>query len=92
MRSADAGDRGIVGRLAVWPRRAEFKCPHIQPAGLFCLSRAEEALRMSEEKFARAFAGNPAAIALTRFEDALVLEANETYCESAASRLFILIL
>jgi PAS domain S-box-containing protein len=40
---------------------------------------AEEALRLSEEKFAIAFADNPAAIALTRFEDGLVREVNDTY-------------
>jgi PAS domain S-box-containing protein len=41
--------------------------------------RAEEALRLSEEKFAMAFAGNPAAIALTRLEDGLFLDVNDTW-------------
>ena len=41
--------------------------------------RAEEALRLSEEKFAVAFANNPAAIAMTRFEDGLFLEVNDTW-------------
>ena len=41
--------------------------------------QAEEALRLSEEKFAVAFANNPAAIALTRFEDGLIMEVNDTY-------------
>ena len=41
--------------------------------------RAEEALRLSEEKFATAFANNPAAIAMTRLEDGLFLEVNDTW-------------
>lgn len=41
--------------------------------------RAEEALRLSEEKFSRAFANNPAAIALTRLDDGLFLEVNDTW-------------
>jgi len=41
--------------------------------------RAEEALRLSEEKFALAFANNSAAIALTRLEDGLFLEVNDTW-------------
>lgn len=39
----------------------------------------EEKLRVSEEKFARAFANNPAAIAITQFEDGLVLDVNDTW-------------
>ena len=41
--------------------------------------RAEEALRTSEAKFAAAFANNPAAIALTRLEDGLFYDVNETW-------------
>lgn len=41
--------------------------------------RAEEELRLSEEKFAKAFARSPAAIALTRFEDGLFLDVNDTW-------------
>ena len=41
--------------------------------------QAEEALRLSEEKFATAFANNPAAIALTRLDDGLFLEVNDTW-------------
>jgi PAS domain S-box-containing protein len=41
--------------------------------------KVEEALRLSEEKFAKAFATNPAAIALTRLEDGLFLEVNDTW-------------
>ncbi|MBJ6751843.1 PAS domain S-box protein [Geomonas anaerohicana] len=41
--------------------------------------QAEEALLKSEEKFSLAFSGNPAAIALTRFEDGAFLEVNETW-------------
>lgn len=40
---------------------------------------AEEALRRSEMKFARAFANNPSAIALTRLHDGLVFEVNDTW-------------
>ncbi len=41
--------------------------------------RAEEVLRLSEEKFATAFANNSAAIAMTRLEDGLFLEVNNTW-------------
>jgi PAS domain S-box-containing protein len=41
--------------------------------------RAEEAVRLSEEKFALSFASNPAAVALTRLEDGAILEVNDTY-------------
>jgi PAS domain S-box-containing protein len=42
-------------------------------------NRAEEALRLSEEKFVLAFAGNPAAITMIRLEDGLFLEGNDTW-------------
>ena len=41
--------------------------------------QAEEELRLSEEKFALAFANNPAAIAMSRLEDGLILEVNDTW-------------
>ena len=41
--------------------------------------RVGEALRLSEEKFATCFAVNPAAIAMTRLEDGLIIEVNETW-------------
>jgi PAS domain S-box-containing protein len=41
------------------------------------LKHAEEALRLSEEKFAKIFAMNPAAIVISRAGDGLILEANE---------------
>ncbi len=41
--------------------------------------QAEEALRLSERKFALAFANNPAAIALTRAEDGVFLNVNDTW-------------
>ncbi len=41
--------------------------------------QAEESLRLSEHKFAMAFANNPAAIALTRLEDGLFLDVNDTW-------------
>ena len=41
--------------------------------------RAQEALRASNEKFTKAFAANPAAIALSRLRDGMILEVNETW-------------
>ncbi|HEY3278754.1 MAG TPA: PAS domain S-box protein [Syntrophorhabdaceae bacterium] len=41
--------------------------------------RIEQALRESEEKFARSFSNNPVAIAMNRLEDGLILEANDTW-------------
>ena len=41
--------------------------------------RTEEMLRLSEERFAKAFATNPAAIAMTRLEDGLIMEVNDTW-------------
>ena len=41
--------------------------------------RSEEALRQSEAKFSLAFTNNPAAITLSRLEDGLLLEANDTW-------------
>jgi len=41
--------------------------------------RTEEALRLSEEKFAKAFATNPAAVAITRLADGLFLDVNESW-------------
>lgn len=41
--------------------------------------KTEEVLRLSEEKFSIAFANNPAAISLTRLENGLILDVNETW-------------
>ncbi|MBN2131151.1 MAG: PAS domain S-box protein [Sedimentisphaerales bacterium] len=41
--------------------------------------RAQEALRLSEEKFAKAFQTSPYAIAITRLEDGVFLEVNDTF-------------
>lgn len=41
-----------------------------------------EALRLSEEKFSTAFANNPAAIVITRLEDGVVLEVNDTWVKT----------
>lgn len=41
--------------------------------------RAEEQLRRSEEKFAKAFAMNPAAIGLTHLDDGFIIDVNETW-------------
>ncbi|MGZ7134462.1 MAG: PAS domain S-box protein [Methanobacterium sp.] len=43
------------------------------------LQVTNEELRISEGKFATAFANNPAAIAITRLEDGIYLEVNETF-------------
>jgi two-component system, cell cycle sensor histidine kinase and response regulator CckA len=40
--------------------------------------QSEEALRLSEEKFAKAFAMNPAVVAITALEDGRIIEVNET--------------
>jgi PAS domain S-box-containing protein len=39
--------------------------------------QAEEALRKSEEKFAKTFQSNPACVGLSRLRDGLIIEANE---------------
>ena len=44
---------------------------------------AEEALRLSEEKFAKAFAANPGAVVLTRLADGRILDFNDTFCRMA---------
>jgi two-component system, cell cycle sensor histidine kinase and response regulator CckA len=40
--------------------------------------QAEEALRLSEDKFAKAFKANPAALAITRLSDGKIVECNNT--------------
>ena len=42
---------------------------------------AEGALRLSEEKFAKAFANNQAAVSITRLTDGVFLEVNDTFVE-----------
>jgi len=41
--------------------------------------QAQEKMRASEEKFARAFATNPAALTITRLDDGFTIEVNETW-------------
>ena len=41
--------------------------------------RAQEALRLSEEKFAKAFQTSPYALAITRLENGVFLEVNDTF-------------
>lgn len=43
--------------------------------------RAEEALRLSEEKFAKAFQSSPSAITITSIGNGRHLDVNETFCE-----------
>jgi len=43
--------------------------------------RAEEALRLSEEKFSKAFRSSPSSITITSLDDGKHLEANETFCQ-----------
>ncbi|WP_414469214.1 PAS domain S-box protein [Methanobacterium sp. ACI-7] len=43
------------------------------------LQRINEDLRVSNEKFATAFANNPAAVVMTRLEDGIYLEVNDTF-------------
>jgi PAS domain S-box-containing protein len=57
---------------------------HGQPQGMWGIvrditdrRRAEQALRKSEEKFAKAFRSSPIAIAVTRLRDGRILDANE---------------
>ena len=45
----------------------------------FIRKRAEMALRLSEEKFAKAFLGNAAAIVMIRIKDGVVLDVNDTW-------------
>ncbi len=43
------------------------------------MKQKEQAIRLSEEKFAKAFATNPAAIVLTRLIDGQIIEVNDTW-------------
>jgi PAS domain S-box-containing protein len=44
--------------------------------------RTEDMLRLSEEKFSKAFATNPAAISMTHLEDELVMEVNDVWLKT----------
>ncbi len=87
-------DGKIKGLLAVANREGGYNCEQqkdlkvITPAIVQALYRkrlenerelAEKALRFSEEKFAKAFADNPAAIALTNLEAGRFLDVNDTW-------------
>ncbi|HOW85220.1 MAG TPA: PAS domain S-box protein [Candidatus Aminicenantes bacterium] len=45
--------------------------------------RAEEALRLSEEKFAKTFAGSPISMSLTSVEDAKIADVNEAFVRNS---------
>jgi PAS domain S-box-containing protein len=65
-----------------------FSCELVEMAGqpvaltnmldITARKRAEAGLRLSEEKFAKAFAANPAAMALTQLADGRILDVNDT--------------
>ncbi len=48
--------------------------------------KTQEDLRLSQEKFSRAFASNPAAIVLSRLTDGKLLEVNDTWVELTGHR------
>ncbi|WP_183359442.1 PAS domain S-box protein [Geomonas limicola] len=48
--------------------------------------QAEASLRLSEEKYAKIFSTNPAAIALTLLEDGTFLDVNDTWCQLVGYR------
>jgi two-component system, cell cycle sensor histidine kinase and response regulator CckA len=60
-------DRGMVAGLMIFSEVITAR------------RQAEEALRLSQMKFARVFADNPAAIVLTRLKDGAVVDVNETW-------------
>jgi PAS domain S-box-containing protein len=73
-------------QIAVESRQVLQRDEAGRPAGCLEINRditgrkqAEEKLRLSEEKFARAFATNPAAIAITRLSDGLFVDVNDTW-------------
>ncbi len=87
-------DGKIMGMLGVANREAGYNSEQqadieaVTPAIVQAIQRkrsenkrvcAEEALRFSDEKFAKAFADNPAAITLTNLEDGLFLDVNDTW-------------
>lgn len=55
------------------------RCTGIVIRDITARKQAEEALQRSEEKFAIAFANNPAAIALTRLEDGRFVDVNRSW-------------
>jgi PAS domain S-box-containing protein len=66
LRNADGGIVSLIGTIMDVTERR----------------RAQEVLRQSEEKFARAFANAPMMMAITAVEDGRYLEVNRTFCES----------
>jgi PAS domain S-box-containing protein len=73
-------------QIAVESRQVLQRDDAGRPAGHLEINRditgrkqAEAALRLSEEKFAEAFATNPSAIAITRLADGLFVDVNDTW-------------
>jgi PAS domain S-box-containing protein len=50
------------------------------------LKKAEEALRNSEEKFAKAFDASPNLMTITSFEESRIIEVNEAFCKLTGYR------
>ena len=73
----DAVRHGVQDYLV----KSEVDGRHVARAIRYAIERmrADEALLVSEQKFATAFANNPAAIALTRLDDGVFLDVNDTW-------------
>jgi len=80
----------ITGPGSENPRTILFTTEIIEIGGTPCListnmditgrKRMEQALRESEERFSKAFKVIPESISISRVEDGVILEANETFC------------
>jgi PAS domain S-box-containing protein len=71
-RSRALPQRDAAGRIVRW---------HGITDDIHELRLAEERVRASEERFAKAFQASPAALVITRQRDRVQLDVNESYCE-----------